>query len=1669
MENSDTHDLIRQLQAQIEAQTQTMQEIQRKHAEEIAALRAQIPPPELSASNRQEDNDASHHGGGRRGPTPMRLTNLLPFTEAIMQANMPDKPPPTLERYNGSEDPDDHLRNFIDAMAFYTDSDPVICRAFSLSLKGEALEWFHKLPRNSIDCFATVESLFRKQYAANKKPAMTATELVHTRQEKDETLKAFMQRYIETARRVPDITPTFIISNLSSCLTPGQVSEQLYADPPASLEELQSTMAKFICIEDHRNSRMKRQQDVPNQEATKPTKRPPNDYRPNRPPRKESGWTSKYDRYTTLNAPRARVLEEALHAELLTVRRSATPKNANNSKTCRFHMNHGHDTEECNVVRDELERLIRAGYLQNYVKERVSTRATTPRRRDPPRRSPQRSPPKDVRHRRRSRSPPRRIERERSVRGRIDTISGGFAGGGVSASARKRHLRQLKSVHMVERQARSIPDITFTNADFHAPDPDHDDPMVITANIARYDVGKVLVDQGSSVNILYWSTFQKMDLSEDLIAPFNEQIVGFSGERVDTRGYLDLRTRLGTSREAPELRVRFLLVEANASYNALLGRPCLNAFGVIVSTPHLAMKFPTDHGGICTVRADQRTARQCYVAGLKITPFIPTRRTTGPKATAVDLDPRTNVDERLHPQGEVKLLSLTTDTSKTTSIGGDLTFSEEHDLGRILRNNANLFAWTAADMPGIHPGVMAHKLSIFREARPVAQKKRRVGEEKRQAIQAEVGKLLDAQFIKELTYTTWLSNVVMVKKSNGQWRMCVDFTDLNKACPKDSYPLPSIDRLVDGASGHVMLSFLDAYSGYNQIPMYEPDQSKTAFITERANYCYEVMPFGLKNAGATYQRLMDKVFHHQIGRCMDVYVDDMVIRSNSVEQHLQDLKEVFAQLRRYNMRLNPAKCTFGVPAGKFLGFMLTRRGIEANPDKCQAVLDMPAPKTLREVQRLVGRLTALSRFIPRLAEHIKPILKNLKKGSTQHWDNDCETAFITVKHILTSPPIMARPDEGSDLQLYLAAAPYAVSAALIQEAPSLKLIYFISRTLQGAEERYSRVEKFALALLTASRRLRPYFQSHQVIVRTDQPIAKILRKPDLAGRMVAWSVELSEFGLRYEPRGSVKGQHLADFAAELTPAPENPTTKWLLSVDGSSDKRGGGAGVVLEGPDDVVLEQAIIFNFPVSNNQAEYEALIAGLSLARELSVERLECRMDSKLVVSHVNGIYQVKDNQLLRYFHKVQALLRNFVEVNVLHVPREQNARADLLSKLAHSKERAQLSSIIRMTLDRPVVEAFVTNVSTPITDWRQRIKDLMERQDKGVSITAADSKHIARFVCIGDDLYRRGHSTPLLKCISEEEGDYVLRELHTGICGFHSGKRTLRGRVLRAGYYWPTLDRDCEIFVKKCISCQAHGHDIRAPPEDLHNIVSPWPFAQWGLDIVGPLPIAKAQNKFLLVAVDYFTKWIEAEPLSVISAQRVQKFIWRLICRFGHPQKIITDNGRQFIERKLEDYLNSLGIKHVTSSVEHPQTNGQAEAANKAILTELKKRLGEAKSLWVEELPEVLWAYRCTPHGSTGDAPFNLTYGTDAMLPVEVGEPSLRRQITDMSLNEEQLRTNLDVLPERREVATIRAEAQRRMLSRRYNTKVKPITFKSGDLVWRKRGEARKNRAHGKLAAN
>ena len=261
--------------------------------------------------------------------------------------------------------------------------------------------------------------------------------------------------------------------------------------------------------------------------------------------------------------------------------------------------------------------------------------------------------------------------------------------------------------------------------------------------------------------------------------------------------------------------------------------------------------------------------------------------------------------------------------------------------------------------------------------------------------------------------------------------MCVDFTDLNKACVKDSYLLPQIDTLVDSTARNQLLSFMDAFSGYNQIKMEEANQENTSFVTSQGLFCYKVMPFGLKNVGATYQRLINKMFAHQIGRNVQVYVDDMLVKNLREDDHLDDLRETFNTLRSYNMKLNPNKCTFGVTVGKFLGFMVSQRGIEVNLEKIRAIMELKPPRTVKEVQSLNGKIAALNRFVSRATNKCLPFFHTLRKSF--EWMDECQTTFDNLKAYLSSPSLLSPSKPGEELYLYLAISQAAVSAALVRE------------------------------------------------------------------------------------------------------------------------------------------------------------------------------------------------------------------------------------------------------------------------------------------------------------------------------------------------------------------------------------------------------------------------------------------------------------------------------------------------------------------------------------------------------------------------------------------------------------------------------------------------------------
>ena len=249
----------------------------------------------------------------------------------------------------------------------------------------------------------------------------------------------------------------------------------------------------------------------------------------------------------------------------------------------------------------------------------------------------------------------------------------------------------------------------------------------------------------------------------------------------------------------------------------------------------------------------------------------------------------------------------------------------------------------------------------------------------------------------------------MVPKKDGRIRICVDYRDLNAASPKDDFPLPHIDVLVDQAAMHAVYSFMDGYSGYNQILMDPEDKSKTAFTTPWGTFCYRVMPFGLKNAGATYQRAMVIIFHDMIHNEVEVYVDDLVVKSKEDEDHINVLRKVFERLKQVNLKLNPSKCVLGVTSGKLLGFIISQRGIEIDPDKIKAIQEMPPPKNQKEVRGFLGRLNYIGRFISQLTSTCEPIFKLLRKGQPCEWNKECQAAFDKIKDYLKNPPVLMPP------------------------------------------------------------------------------------------------------------------------------------------------------------------------------------------------------------------------------------------------------------------------------------------------------------------------------------------------------------------------------------------------------------------------------------------------------------------------------------------------------------------------------------------------------------------------------------------------------------------------------------------------------------------------------------
>jgi hypothetical protein len=667
----------------------------------------------------------------------------------------------------------------------------------------------------------------------------------------------------------------------------------------------------------------------------------------------------------------------------------------------------------------------------------------------------------------------------------------------------------------------------------------HVDAMVINCSVAGWDLHKVLVDNGSQTDIIFLHAFDRMGISHSLLKPSDNPLYGFGGKGTFSVGKIELPLSFGVAPNARSKHVTFDIVDMVYPYNAIMGRGSINKFEVAIHGMYLCMKISGPQG-VITVYGNQQTVcniERDFIPGQRNVHCL-TTQCEGSEATHPTTDEK--VKARLQSNDGTKIVSLDPATPKqTVVISEDLTLQDEEKLISYLSRNKDVFAWSPLDLVGVSRTVIEHSLVIDPSMRPKKQWLRKMSDEKTEAAKAEVHRVLEANFIEPIAYPTWLANVVMVQKKSGKWCMCIDFTSLNKACPKDNFPLPRIDKMVDSAAGCEVMSLLDCFSGYHQIYMKEEDKANTSFITPFDTYCFIRMPEGLKNAGSTFSRLTKTVLESQVGHNIFTYVDDIVVASRNKEDHLADLAETFANMRDARLRLNPEKCIFDVHQGKILGYLVSHHGIEANPTKIQAIINMTPPQSARDVQRLTSRLATLNRFISKSAERSLPFLKTLHGAKDFAWGPEQAAAFASLKQHLSELAILTSPDSSLPLLLYITASPHVVSTALVQEQDREGTtrqcpVYYVSEVLTTSKCNMTELEKISYAVVMASRKVRHYFEAFKVRVTSDRGLGELFRNLEASVRIAKWAAELSGYHITFEPRTAIKWQVLADFIVDWT-------------------------------------------------------------------------------------------------------------------------------------------------------------------------------------------------------------------------------------------------------------------------------------------------------------------------------------------------------------------------------------------------------------------------------------------------------------------------------------------------------------------------------------------------------
>lgn len=827
-----------------------------------------------------------------------------------------------------------------------------------------------------------------------------------------------------------------------------------------------------------------------------------------------------------------------------------------------------------------------------------------------------------------------------------------------------------------------------------------------------------------------------------------------------------------------------------------------------------------------------------------------------------------------------------------------------NEIRKILENHIDIVATSANDLT---PSKLSpHHINIKEGKSPIKLRYYKTNKVKSDVLKEQIIKLIDKGLI-EPSSSEWSFPVVLVPKHNNDWRMCVDYRKLNDITVPDSYSLPYIDEIFDNLGGATIFTTLDLFSGYHQILMDDDSIDKTCFTTKFGNFVFKVMPFGLCNAPATFQREMNKIFFDLIGVCVHIFLDDVLIYSKCKEDHVIHINLVLDILEKFDLKINIEKCQFMREEVHVLGHVISKKGLKTDDKKVNVIKNWDVPTNIGELRSFLGAIGYYRKFIDQFAQKSAPLTNLLRKGVKYNIKEDQMKSFIILKECLISAPILMFPDYTKRFIIRTDASRKGIGGVLLQEADD-KLehpIHFVSRSLSKAENNYGITDLEGTAVHYCVKQFKYYIEGNpfETIVYTDhKPLVGLFKnKEPTNGRHARWCIDLSMLRVvvKYEPG---KKNSLADSLSRLT-----------------------------------------------NKNEGKISMLVYNRIKCNEIINEKYRLMENMNI------------DNKLMENNNDKNTLINEkFLSTDDEHV-------TNYLSNTLINKNQGE----------SPEEESLQEN---ELTEFMKKFIDSKVFEIDG-------NKYFRE-----DGTYRRIIEN------DEEKANLIWKAHNIG----HEGINKTYHRI-RRHYYWKGMSNDVKATIKFCSKCQlSKSNEIPATTERYATSVE-GPFTHLGMDIIGPLPITERNNQYIIVIVDYFTKWVEAEPLATVNSKDVTYFLSRVFARHGTPQVITTDNGTQFNSDMTRIFLDLYDVYIHFSATYHPETNGMTENRNREIGKYLRV-LGEKEKDWDLVLPSALWALRTSRNTPTKFSSFELLYGRIDQQPFELATTLPTTNVT--ATNEEQL---------------------------------------------------------------